>query len=189
MRIIAGEARGRTIDAPSGMKTRPTLDRVRENLFNMIQTDVRDCTVLDLFAGSGALSLEAISRGASTAVLVDNDRNAHLCQKKNIDRLHYNDKAVVLLCDWQKALSQLQTKNYRFDLVFLDPPYVHTDLRDVFSGILPLIHPEALIVVEHEANKEVIADSRFFCYKQRSWGFCAVSLFRLSEPSKECEVI
>ena len=76
MRIIAGEARGRIIDAPAGLHTRPTLDRVRENLFNMIQNSIPGSRVLDLFAGSGALSLEALSRGASYAVLNDIDRNA-----------------------------------------------------------------------------------------------------------------
>ena len=83
MRIIAGEAGGRIIEAPKGMNTRPTLDRVRENIFNMIQQDVPDSAVLDLFAGSGAMSLEALSRGASRAVLVDSDRNANAVQKKN----------------------------------------------------------------------------------------------------------
>ena len=89
MRIIAGEARGRQIIAPEGRNTRPTLDRVRENIFNMLQAEVPGSRVLDLFAGSGALSLEAISRGAESAVLVDSDRKAHMVQKRNIETLKY----------------------------------------------------------------------------------------------------
>ena len=104
MRIIAGEARGRTIDAPAGRHTRPTLDRVRENMFNMLQSEIPDSRVLDLFAGSGALSLEAISRGAADAVLVDSDRNACETQRKNIERLHYSDRTRIMHCDWKKAL-------------------------------------------------------------------------------------
>ena len=87
MRIIAGESRGRKIEAPAGMHTRSTLDRVRENMFNMIQPYVPGSMVLDLFAGSGALSLEALSRGAASAVLVDSDRRASQVQSKNIENL------------------------------------------------------------------------------------------------------
>ena len=83
MRIIAGEAGGRRIEAPTGKNTRPTLDRIRENIFNMIQSETAGRKILDLFAGSGALSLEALSRGASFAVLVDCDRKANAVQRKN----------------------------------------------------------------------------------------------------------
>ena len=97
MRIIAGTARGRKIDAPEGIHTRPTLDRVRENLFNILQNRTRDSRVLDLFAGSGALSLEALSRGAAHAVLVDSDRNASRVQRKNLEQLGMDDRAEVFL--------------------------------------------------------------------------------------------
>ena len=116
MRIIAGEARGRLIEAPSGLHTRPTLDRVRENLFNMIQHSVQGSRVLDLFAGSGALSLEALSRGASFAVLNDIDRNAYSIQKKNIAALKYENRTRQIHSDWQTALLQLQKENDGFDL-------------------------------------------------------------------------
>ena len=108
MRIIGGEARGRTIEAPAGRHTRPTLDRVRENIFNILQADVPDSRVLDLFAGSGALSLEAISRGAAGAVLVDNDRNAAETEKKNISTLRYGDRARTIFGDWKKAAEILE---------------------------------------------------------------------------------
>ena len=97
MRIIAGTARGRRIEAPEGRNTRPTLDRVRENLFNILQMSIRDSRVLDLFAGSGALSIEALSRGAESATLVDSDRNANRIQKKNLEALGFAGQAEVLL--------------------------------------------------------------------------------------------
>ena len=84
MRIIAGEARGRRIDAPEGRNTRPTLDRIRENMFNILQNEIPGSHVLDLFAGSGALSFESLSRGASDAVLVDSDRKANAVQKQSM---------------------------------------------------------------------------------------------------------
>lgn len=179
MRIIAGEARGRQIAAPEGRNTRPTLDRVRENIFNMLQADVPGSRVLDLFAGSGALSFEAISRGAVSAVLVDSDRKAHLVQKKNTEILRYAERTRILLSDWKKAVRILQEEQQVFDLVFLDPPYCMTDLSDVFASLIPLSGPETLIVLEHESGKDVTADDRFEIVRQKEWGFCAVSFYRL----------
>lgn len=178
MRIIAGEARGRVIDAPPGKHTRPTLDRVRENLFNMLQSDIPGSRVLDLFAGSGALSLEALSRGAEFAVLVDSDRNACMVQTKNIQTLRYTERTRQYHCDWKTAAEELRREQAAFDLVFLDPPYSMTDLTDVFDALIPLTGPESLIILEHEAGKEIHVSGRYETVRQRAWGFCAVSMYR-----------
>lgn len=180
MRIIAGEARGRIIEAPKGLNTRPTLDRVRENLFNMIQNEIPDSRVLDLFAGSGALSLEALSRGALFAVMNDHDRNACEVQARNIAKLACAARVRQMRGDWRAALSVLQRENEKFDLVFLDPPYAMMDLRDVFSSIIPLLNEESLVILEHEAGAHPAITDRFRTVKTRSWGFCAVSIFKLS---------
>ena len=179
MRIIAGEARGRQIIAPEGRNTRPTLDRVRENIFNMLQAEVPGSRVLDLFAGSGALSLEAISRGAESAVMVDSDRKAHMVQKRNIETLRYTEKTRVLLYDWKRAVRILQEEGQIFDLVFLDPPYCMTDLRDVFASLIPITDADALIVMEHESGKSITAADQYEVVRQKEWGFCAVSFYRL----------
>ena len=179
MRIIAGEARGRTIEAPTGMHTRPTLDRVRENLFNMIQSDVPGSRVLDLFAGSGALSLEALSRGASFAVLADTDRNACDVQERNIRLLRYEDRTRQFRCDWRIAVRKLQEEQESFDLVFLDPPYAMLDLRDVFQSLIPLAGPGTLIILEHESGKQPNVSERFTEVRNRAWGFCAVTIYQL----------
>ena len=184
MRIIAGEARGRQIEAPSGLHTRPTLDRVRENLFNMIQYEVSGSCVLDLFAGSGALSLEALRRGASYAVLNDIDRNAYSVQKRNIAALKYEDRTKQLHSDWRTALLQLQKDNRYFDLVFLDPPYSMLDLTEVFSGLLPLINNDTMIIVEHESKKEPVVNEKCHVVKNRSWGFCAVTIYQLNKEGE-----
>lgn len=184
MRIIAGEARGRIIEAPHGLHTRPTLDRVRENLFNMIQYEVPGSCVLDLFAGSGALSLEALSRGASYAVLNDIDRNACSVQKKNITDLNYEDRTKQLHSDWRTALTQLQQEKKVFDIVFLDPPYSMIDLREVFTAVMPLIRNDTLIIAEHEAKKQPVVNDQFHAVKNRSWGFCAVTIYQLSEKGE-----
>ena len=117
MRIIAGTARGTVIGAPLGRDTRPTLDRVRENVFNILQQQVRGARVLDLFSGSGAMAFEAVSRGAASAVLVDVDKKAHQVEEANCRKLRMDDRCRLLRMDWQAAVSQLQRADDCFNLV------------------------------------------------------------------------
>jgi 16S rRNA (guanine(966)-N(2))-methyltransferase RsmD len=179
MRIIAGTARGRKIEAPEGKNTRPTLDRVRENLFNILQMKIRGSRVLDLFAGSGALSIEALSRGAESATLVDSDRNANRIQKKNLESLGFAGQAEVMLRDWKQAAAELIRDGRQYDLVFLDPPYRMTDLRDVFTTLEKLLSDDGLVVLEHEAKAEVTAGEAFTETDRRQWGYCGISFYRL----------
>ena len=185
MRIIAGEARGRIIEAPSGRNTRPTLDRIRENLFNIIQQDVPGSRVLDLFAGSGALSLEALSRGASFAVMADHDRNACGVIRNNIEKLRCSDRTSVLCCDWHQALAKLVREEDRFDLVFLDPPYAMEEVGNVFHSLLPLVDADTLIILEHEAGRQVSVPAEYRCVKQRAWGYCSVSIYKVPDVSTQ----
>lgn len=181
MRIIAGTARSRRIDAPKGRDTRPTLDRVRENLFNILQNRVAGAQVLDLFAGSGALALEAISRGAKAAVLVDCDRAANACQRENAERLGFSAQCRLLKCDWRAAVRSLVSAGERFDLVFLDPPYAMRDLSEVTEALKPLLAPEALVVVEHEAAQPSLVGEGFHLRDSRRYGYVGVSLYALEE--------
>ena len=188
MRIIAGTARGRTIQAPSGMNTRPTLDRVRENLFNMLQGEIAGTHVLDLFAGSGALSLEALSRGGAHAVMADRDRKASLCQKENIRTLGFEDRAEVITAEWQQTLNILKEQGRSFDLVFLDPPYRMTDLTEVAAALEGLLAEDGLVIVEHEAKQEVSFGTGFEKTDERKWGFCGMSFYRkTAADAKETE--
>jgi 16S rRNA (guanine(966)-N(2))-methyltransferase RsmD len=183
MRIIAGTARGRKIEAPEGKNTRPTLDRVRENLFNILQMNIRGSRVLDLFAGSGALSIEALSRGAESATMVDSDRNANRIQRKNLESLGFAGQAEVLLRDWKQAAMELTREGRRYDLVFLDPPYRMTDLREVFSALEGLLEEDGIVILEHEAKAEISAGDAFSETDRRQWGYCGVSFYRLSKNS------
>ena len=186
MRIIAGIARGRTIQAPAGTGTRPTLDRVRENLFNMLQGCVAGTRVLDLFAGSGALSLEALSRGAEHAVMADRDPKASRCQQENTRKLGFEDRADVITADWTQAQKALTARGQAFDLVFLDPPYRMADLREVFWALEGVLAEDALIVVEHEAGKPVLVPDAFEAVRERSWGYCGVVFYRKKgDPGEE----
>ena len=170
MHIIAGERRGAQLYAPRGMETRPTQAKVKESLFSMIQGYVPDACVLDLFAGSGSLSLEALSRGASSAVMVDMDREAQTCIRRNIEKLRYQEKTLLLKADWRQALAQLGGR--KFDLVFLDPPYRMIELRE-YCGVMAdagLLSEEAMMVLEHRTGVEPDLDDRFVLYKQRAYG-------------------
>lgn len=154
MRIIAGSAGGVRIEAPSGMDTRPTLDKIKESLFNILAFRLSDTKVLDLFAGSGALGLEAISRGARSAVLCDHGREPIQVMTRNVQKLHFTDKVTVERGDWHSCLVRLSQRGERFDLIFLDPPYRMTNTGEMVSQLkaLNLIEPEALIVIEHDAK-------------------------------------
>ncbi len=178
MRIISGTARNRRIEAPEGRNTRPTLDRVRENLFNILQTRTPSSVVLDLFAGSGALSLEALSRGASFAVMCDSDRNASRVERKNTEALGFSDRTEIFCCDWRTAVRILSGRETKFDLIFLDPPYRMTDLREVFAGIGPLVADDGLVIVEHEAGESVLYGDGFTKTDERKWGFCGMSFLQ-----------
>ncbi|MBR2717721.1 MAG: 16S rRNA (guanine(966)-N(2))-methyltransferase RsmD [Clostridia bacterium] len=181
MRIIAGTARGRTIEAPKGRDTRPTLDRVRENLFNILQRKTWDAKVLDLFAGTGALSLEALSRGAAEAVLVDIDRAANACQKLNTQKLGFDGRTRILLMDWQQAVRQLAAAGEKFDLVFLDPPYAMHDMTGVMEALIPLLAEEATVIVEHEARVMPATADGYEMYDSRKYGYVGVSFFHRVE--------
>lgn len=179
MRIIAGTARGTVIDAPQGKDTRPTLDRVRENVFNILQQQVRGAQVLDLFSGSGAMAFEAVSRGAAAAVLVDVDRKAHQVEEANCRKLRMTDRCRLLLMDWQTAVSQLTRAGERFSLVFLDPPYAMHDLCGVMNALRPLLTDDAILLVEHEAKTFPSTPDGFDLYDSRKYGIASVSFFRL----------
>ncbi len=185
MRIIAGSARGRTFDAPQGLDTRPTLDRVRENVFNILQMKVRGAHVLDLFAGSGAMAFEALSRGAEDAVLVDHDRSAHLIQRRNAEKLRMQDRCTVLHCDWQAALRQLKSQGTMFSVVILDPPYAMHDMTLVMGALRPVLASDAVIVLEHEAKVFPATPDGYELYDHRKYGIAGVSFFRLYEAGED----
>jgi 16S rRNA (guanine966-N2)-methyltransferase len=154
VRIIAGEHRGARIFAPPGRDTRPTSDRAREAAFNLIGP-VDGAEVLDLFAGSGAMGLEALSRGAARAVFVETDRDASRAIDRNLDKLRLTG-ATVLQRDAIQVLAEEATRGRRYDLVLVDPPYeMFNSLQSSLSRHLPaVLAPEGAVVVETDAREE-----------------------------------
>jgi 16S rRNA (guanine(966)-N(2))-methyltransferase RsmD len=187
MRIIAGRARGTQLLAPKGMDTRPTQDKVKESLFSMIQFDVPDACVLDLFAGSGALALESLSRGAESAVLVDKSREALDCIRKNAAKMRVEEQVTILPVDWSQALLQCKQSGKTFDLVFLDPPYRMTGLGEMCQRMqeLSLLNPDAMMVLEHRTGIELNIPSGFVLEKERTYGETQIHFYRYEEESHE----
>ncbi len=181
MRIIAGSARSRTILTPEGRDTRPTLDRVRESLFNILQPYTLGAKVLDLFAGSGALSLEALSRGADFALLVDAARDANRIENQNVQALGFQSKSEVVLMDWQQAIIKKAPQYAPFDLVFLDPPYKMVDLVQVGEALLPLLHQGSVVVIEHDEKTEPLFHERYELRDKRRYGKAGILFYRLKE--------
>ena len=179
MRIIAGRHRGTQIFAPRGDDTRPTQDRVKESLFNIIQNYVPEAVVLDLFAGSGALSFESISRGAQEASLVDIDREAANCIKRNAQKLGLMDCIHFYKCEWKQAIKQMSGKSKRFDLVFLDPPYRMTDLSIYCYALASadLLADGAMMVLEHREGVVPALDERFEQVNERKYGDSGIHFY------------
>jgi 16S rRNA (guanine966-N2)-methyltransferase len=153
MRIIAGERKGHTIHAPKGLATRPTSDRVRENVFNIVAPWVEGARVLDLYAGSGAMGLEALSRGAQAAVFAEADPHAVRVIERNLDRLRLTG-ATVLRLDASTALAQEATAGRKYDLVLADPPYAMTDYTTLARYFPRVLADDGLLVLESAAKTE-----------------------------------
>ncbi len=149
MRVIAGSARRTALKTLEGMETRPTTDRIKETLFNMLQYDLADCVFLDLFAGSGAIGIEALSRGAAQCVFVEQNPKAVDCVRANLRATHLEDRAVVMHCDALTALRRLEGK-YRFDYIFMDPPYGQELERQMLAYLQnsSLIDKQSTLIIE-----------------------------------------
>lgn len=184
MRVISGSARGTVLKAPEGLHTRPTTDRIKENLFNLIQSQVRDSTVLDLFGGSGALAVEALSRGAGRAVLVEPEKKCYTVISENLNKTRLGDRASILQMTAEKALERLQKDPRRFSLVFMDPPYSQGWVAKTLEQLLRsnILAPGALIVVEHEAGEPIPENlPGVVLIKAKAYGRTIISILR-EEP-------
>ncbi len=123
MRVIAGSARRLLLKTIDSMDTRPTTDRIKETLFNMLQFEVPGIDFLDLFSGSGGIGIEALSRGSRRAVFVENNPKAVKCIEENVEHCKFQDQSLILSTDYMSALNRLNGKGYHFGIVFMDPPY------------------------------------------------------------------
>ena len=154
MRVITGSARGVRLKTPDGLKTRPTADRVKEAVFSVIQFDIPGARFLDLFAGTGQMGIEALSRGAKSAVFVDEWKTACALVRENLKLTRLADQAKVINLDY---LSYLKTCKETFDIVFLDPPYAEIFLENALNKIseIDILSDRGIIICERPAEKQL----------------------------------
>lgn len=152
MRVIAGSARRLQLEAPKGLATRPTLDREKETLFNMLQNGIYDAMFLDLFSGSGQIGIEALSRGARQAYFVEQGTDALACIKRNLTFTRLESQAVVMGRDVLSAISMLNSQGITFDYIFMDPPYGQLLEKQVLYALADssLVHEDSIIIVESD---------------------------------------
>lgn len=174
MRVISGNARGKKLVSLEGMNTRPTLDRVKEALFNIIQFDIIDKEVLDLFAGSGAIGIEAISRGAKSATFCDNSTDAIKIIETNVKNTRSADKSLILNKDYITALEYLAGRGKKYDIIYLDPPYKTNYAETAIDKILDLnvLSKDGIIVLETDDAKkeETIKNKPIQIFDKRKYG-------------------
>ncbi|WP_066873288.1 16S rRNA (guanine(966)-N(2))-methyltransferase RsmD [Clostridium mediterraneense] len=182
MRIISGKARGRKILSPETMETRPTLDRIKEAIFNIIQGYIPDAVAVDVFAGTGSLGLEAASRGAKECYLVDKSPVTFPILKKNIENLQFEDTCTALNMDAYMALKSLAAKGKVFDLIFIDPPYLKNLIPEAMQIVddKKILHEDGIIVTKIDATEEIFEGTENIeLFRTKKYGNTIVNLYRL----------
>ncbi|MBL7072530.1 MAG: 16S rRNA (guanine(966)-N(2))-methyltransferase RsmD [Candidatus Omnitrophica bacterium] len=181
MRIISGRYRGRKIARPEFVSVRPTKDRVREAVFNMVASSVRHSRVLDIFAGSGAYGLESISGGAKEAVFIEKDRNAAKVIGENIRLLGEEGSTRVIVKDMSAALELLGQNAEKFDLIFCDPPYKANMPKKTLIMVnqYDILNHSGLMVIEHHRDEGIPSfEGNVFICKQKTYGKILISIFQ-----------
>lgn len=166
MRVIAGVAKRKSLETPSGNATRPTTDRIKETLFNILQQEIVGVRFLDLFSGSGGIGIEALSRGADACVFVEKSREAVRCIRKNLENTGFSEKSRVIPADIMQALRQMKSGEKAFDIIFLDPPYDSGYAEQVIPFLLTssLVKSGTLIILETSLE---YMESQMGCYDVR----------------------
>lgn len=180
MRVITGTARGRRLTTLSGEDVRPTGDKVKESMFSIIQFEVEGRRVLDLFAGSGQLGIEALSRGAESAVFVDKEKASLAVVKENLERTGLSPKAELVNTD---ALVYLGMAGGRFDLVFIDPPYALGLIPKILPELIMHLSDDAIIVCETDAQTVLTDTVGDFTARLYRYGKTAVFVYRRGAAS------
>lgn len=171
MRVIAGSARSLPLKCPDGLDTRPTQDRIKETLFNMLQMEVPGCVFVDLFSGSGSIGIEALSRGAKKAYFIENAPKALACIADNLAFTKFTEQAVVLKQDAALALSSIFEKE--IDIIFMDPPYDMEHEKRILSilGGMKYVTEDTIIIVEASLSTKMdyASDYGFEVYKEKKY--------------------
>lgn len=177
MRVISGSRRGHKLLEFEGMEVRPTTDRVKESIFNIIQTYVPGAKVLDMFSGSGALSMEAISRGAESAVCIDIDKRSVDIIKKNITSLRFEDKCTVVN---RSCFDYIKDCRDKFDIIFLDPPYNKGFIEPVLEAIVAkdILSEDGIVILESDNTDFHSEIKGLEIYRQKKYGRSYITIYK-----------
>jgi len=183
LRVISGKVRGKKLISLDGKNTRPTLDRIKESLFNIIQFDLKEAVVLDLFAGSGALGIEAISRGAREVTFCDNSVQAIGVIRKNLENTTFIEQSEIINKDYTLALKKIAESNKKFDIIFIDPPYETNFAVNAWTLVLELelLNKEGIVVVETDKKTvidEIQKKGESYEYDIRKYGRVTLAFIR-----------
>lgn len=185
MRIISGKAKGRKLIPPEGsMITRPTLDRIKEAIYNIIQNRVYDSVVVDVFAGTGSLGLEAASRGAKECYLIDRSDSTFPLLKKNVENLKFEDTCTCCKGDSYEWLRKFADRNKIFDLIFIDPPYAKEMIPEAINIVSEkgLLHEDGIIVCKIDSGEVIFeGNEKIELYDKRKYGNTTVLFYRHKE--------
>ncbi len=184
MRVITGKVKGHKLKAPKGMSTRPTSDRVKESIFNIIGYIPQDSIVLDLFAGSGNVGIEFLSRGASQCYFIDNSATSVSIIKENLESTKLSNQSYIYKNDVEKSVAILGSRNICFDFIFIDPPYEKNLVQPTLDAIYmnSLLKSNGIIIVEHETKVSLQEEFLgFIRYDMRKYGGTTVSFYKHKE--------
>ncbi len=179
MRVISGKLKGKRLFTPKGLELRPTSDRVKEAIFNILQNSIENRVVLDLFAGTGALGIEALSRGAKSAVFLEASSRSLAVLRKNIEACKLEAQAEVLALEVPRGIQALSRRGDSFHLVFLDPPYARGLARIALEALSEgeILAPGARIIAEHSPAEDLDSISHLEQVDRRKYGSTLVSFF------------
>lgn len=176
MRIVSGKYRGRKLNSPKNNDVRPTSDMIKESVFNIIQNNIPNCRFLDLFAGSGAIGIEALSRGAKEVVFVDNNKESLAIVKSNLDLI--GESAKIIYKDYSNALAELQ--GLAFDIIYIDPPFVFRDINAILTLIdkYNILSDTGIVVYEslYDSGEKEKAEN-FVLIKSKKYGTISIDIY------------
>ncbi len=182
MRIISGTNKGMKLYAPEGDKVRPTSDKIKEAIFNIIGPINEDAAVLELFAGSGSIGIEFLARGAKHCTFVDASHKSLNYVKKNLDLCRFNNKAKIILSDYEKAIINLSKNNEEFDFIFADPPYALNLSNNIYNIIFEynILKTGGMLIIETDKSEKTIdnINTNMVEYKEKIYGRTRISLIR-----------
>lgn len=183
MRVISGKFRGLKLNSPKDNRVRPTTDRVKESMFNVISEYIYGARVLDLFAGSGALGIESISRGSEMVYFIDNSKDSISVLKSNLEKIKSKESFEVYMMDYKKALEMLSRKEEKFDVIFLDPPYYEGLFDDILTRIdrLGILKKDGIVVVEHDSKDRLKDISSLKIFKEKKYGITMLTIYHMED--------